>query len=145
MSISRILRKARGQYARAYLYTETDDNDATYFLLYQLRVLCRAIDDLKEYLHRKARELHDIERRVYRASLDGLNTRQLALIRHALTSQYTRYTVASHQRSHGISYETARSDLLRLVQLGLLRQSKQGKAFVFHPTEDIHQRIPTAR
>jgi Fic family protein len=145
VSISRILRKARGQYARAYLYTETDDNDATYFLLYQLRVLCRAIDDLKEYLHRKARQLHDIERRVYRASLDGLNTRQLALVRHALTSQYTRYTVASHQRSHGISYETARSDLLRLVQLGLLRQSKQGKAFVFHPTEDIHQRIPTAR
>jgi len=33
VSISRILRRARGQYARAYLYTETDDNDVTYFLL----------------------------------------------------------------------------------------------------------------
>ncbi|MCA2983648.1 Fic family protein [Gemmatimonas sp.] len=145
VSISRILKKARGQYARAYLYTETDDNDATYFLLYQLRVLCRAIDDLEEYLHRKARQLHDIERLVHRASLDGLNPRQLALVRHALTSEFARYTVASHQRSHGTSYETARSDLLRLVQLGLLRQSKQGKAFVFHPAADIHQRIPSDR
>ena len=145
VSISRILKLARGQYARAYLYTETDDNDATYFLLYQLRVLCRAIDDLKGYLQRKARQLHDIERLVHRASLDGLNTRQLALVRHALTSEFARYTVASHQRSHGTSYETARSDLLHLVQLGVLTQSKQGKAFVFHPAHDIHQRIPGTR
>ncbi len=45
VSISRILKKARAQYGRAYLYSETDDNDATYFLLYQMRVLLRGIDD----------------------------------------------------------------------------------------------------
>lgn len=32
VSISRILKKARAQYARAFLYTETDENDTTYFL-----------------------------------------------------------------------------------------------------------------
>ena len=45
VSISRILRKARSAHSRSYLYTETDENDATYFLLHQLRVLCRAIED----------------------------------------------------------------------------------------------------
>ena len=53
VSISRILRKARGQYARAYLYSETDDNDVSYFILYQMRVLLRAIQDLHEYLHER--------------------------------------------------------------------------------------------
>ena len=39
ISISRILRKARSTYARSFLYTETDDNDATYFIVDQLAVL----------------------------------------------------------------------------------------------------------
>ena len=55
ISISRILKKARGQYARAFLYTESDDNDLTYFLLYQLGVIRRAIQDLHESTSRGSR------------------------------------------------------------------------------------------
>ena len=39
VSISRILRKAPARYVRSFLYTETDDNDLTYFVLHQLDVL----------------------------------------------------------------------------------------------------------
>ena len=67
VSISRILKKARGQYARSYLYTETDENDLTYFILYQMRVLLRAVDELHEYLARKAAELDEAEEIVRRA------------------------------------------------------------------------------
>ena len=35
LSISRLLRKAPAAYARAFLHTETDENDLTYFVLYQ--------------------------------------------------------------------------------------------------------------
>src|SRR5678816_1716754 len=46
ISISRVLRKAPGKYSRAYLYTETDDNDVTYFILHQLGVVIEAIREL---------------------------------------------------------------------------------------------------
>ncbi|MGQ0713826.1 MAG: Fic family protein [Gemmatimonadaceae bacterium] len=143
VSISRILKKARGQYARSYLYTESDDNDATYFILHQLRVLLRAIDELHQYLARKAAEIHEAEELIRRASAihDELNPRQLALINHALKHPDARYTVDSHRRSHGVSYETARSDLLTLAENELLNQRKSGRAFIFTPSTRLGARL----
>ena len=143
VSISRILRKARGQYARAYLYSETDDNDVTYFILYQMRVLLRGIEDLHAFLARKADEMHEAEELVRRRLAAGaeLNHRQLALINHALRQKSGRYTVESHRISHGVSYETARSDLLKLVREGLLAQRKVGKVHVFAPVANMRARL----
>ncbi len=143
VSISRILKKARAQYARSYLYTESDENDTTYFLLYQLKVLLTAIEDLHLYLARKAKEIHDAEELVRRASAvhGTLNPRQLALVNHALKNPDARYTVESHQTSHNVSYETARSDLVKLAKDGLLQQQKAGRAFVFVPETDLRQKL----
>jgi Fic family protein len=48
VSISRLLRQAPAQYARAYRHTETDDNDTTYFIVHQLEVIQQAIAALHE-------------------------------------------------------------------------------------------------
>lgn len=147
VSISRILRKARAQYARAFLYCETDDNDLTYFILYQLRVLTRAIHDLHDYLARKAKELRDAERLLKASTTlqNDLNARQLALVNHTLKHTDTRYTIESHRTSHGSSYETARSDLLALVRRGILEQHKRGRAFYFLVPADLHKRLGVAK
>jgi hypothetical protein len=50
------------QYARAYLYTETDDNDLTHFIDHQLNVICEAIKALHKYLAEKTREIADTRR-----------------------------------------------------------------------------------
>ena len=50
LPISRILQQAPAQYGRAFLETETDEGDTTYFLIHQLQVIERAIDDLHVYL-----------------------------------------------------------------------------------------------
>ncbi|MHB1298028.1 MAG: Fic family protein, partial [Gemmatimonadaceae bacterium] len=143
VSISRILRKARGSYSRAYLYSESDDNDATYFLLYQLRVLCRAIDELHEFLRRKSAELAQTAELVRRArAIKGeLNPRQLALIHHALEHPDASYTFESHRRSHGVTYETARTDLLKLAARKLLAKSKAGRLMRFRPGSDLRERL----
>lgn len=143
VSISRILKKARGQYARAYLYTETDEYDATYFILYQLRVLLRAIQDLHDYLARKSTELHQAEALVRRASAEHaeLNQRQLALINHALRTPTARYTITSHRRSHGVTYETARTDLMKLADEGLLERRRAGRSFVYVPRDDLREQL----
>jgi Fic family protein len=143
LSISRILRKARSDYARAFLYTETDENDATYFILHQLRVVRMAIDDLHEYLKLKAVELRQTAKllgatgRLHRI----LNYRQLALLNHALKNAGAHYTIESHRRSHQISYATARSDLLRLERLGFLDRMDVGKAFNFVSPANLKSRI----
>ena len=141
LSISRLLCKAPARYARAYLYTETDDNDLTYFLLHQLDTLSQAIADLEKWLKRKSRELREIEQRMH--SMDGVNHRQRALLAHALRNANAVYTIQSHRRSHNIAYATARSDLLELVKKGLLVHGKQGRAMRFHPAPELERILET--
>ncbi|HZJ47749.1 MAG TPA: Fic family protein, partial [Acidimicrobiia bacterium] len=82
ISISRLLTRAPVQYGRSFLYTETDAADFTYFLLHQLDIVCRAIDDLMSYLDRRIKEVRSVE--VALRGADGLNHRQLALLTHAI-------------------------------------------------------------
>jgi Fic family protein len=64
-------------------------------------------------------------------ALDLFNHRQVEIIRHALKHPGHRYTFASHQKSHDIVYQTARTDLLDLSERGVLEKRKKGKQMVF--------------
>jgi Fic family protein len=142
-SISRILKKAPTKYSRAFLYTESDDNDLTYFILNQLRVLLRAIADLHKYLKRKAAELHEVQDMLKRSRLVSMmfNHRQLALINHALKKPFHAYSFQSHGHSHKVSYQTARTDLLELQQYGILDTMKVGRTYNFISPGDLRQRL----
>jgi len=142
-SISHILRKAPARYMRAYLYTETDQNDTTYFLLHQLSTIRKAIAALHEYLARKTSEQKETERLLAGSPKlrTRFNHRQVALLTHALKNQGEGYRVDAHQRSHNVVYQTARSDLLDLQSLGLLERQKQGNAHVFFAPDDLRDRL----
>ena len=146
LSISRLIKEAPAQYARAYLYSETDDNDTTYFILHQLKVIEQAIDRLHEYLARKMGEQRKADQLLRSAPqlADNLNHRQVALLGHAMRNPGHGYTVESHKRSHQITTQTARTDLIKLAQLGLLEQRKRGRAFVFYAPADLTERIEAA-
>lgn len=143
VSISSILKKAQGQYVRAYLYTESDGADMSYFIAHQLDVVMQAVNSLRAYLSRKGRERKQAENLLRPASKLGarLNHRQRALLLDALKQLDNSYTIAGHQTSHRVTYATARSDLLGLERLKLLTRYQQGKAFVFHPVSDLAQRL----
>ncbi|MDO9449724.1 MAG: Fic family protein [Rugosibacter sp.] len=142
-SISHILRKSPVRYMRAYLHTETDQNDTTYFLLHQLSTIRRAIVALHEYLARKAGEQRDTEKLLAGSSKlrTRFNHRQVALLTHALRNTGEGYRVDAHQRSHNVVYQTARNDLLDLHSLGLLEKARQGNAYVFFAPEDLRERL----
>jgi Fic family protein len=143
LSISHFLRKAPAQYVRAYLHTETDSGDTTYFLLHQLDVIRRAIQELHAYLKRTAAEQRSTERLLSASPRlrNRLNHRQLALLTGALKHPGEQYRVEGHQRTHNVAYQTARTDLLTLGELGLLIWEKVGKAFVFTAPADLSDRI----
>lgn len=140
ISISSILVKASSQYARAFLFTETDDNDLNYFILHQADVIRRAIEALHAYVNRKRRETKAAETRL--RVLRQLNHRQQALVTHALRHPDQEYTIVSHRMCHGVVYATARADLLDLRDLGLLTiKDTRGKAMVFEPANGMLKRL----
>lgn len=143
VSISRILKGAPAQYTRSYLYTETDDNDVTYFIIHQLEVIRRAIEELLEYLKRKADEIRDIQALVRKSTRlqSQLNHRQIAVLNRAAKSSDAIFTIESHRGAHNVTYDTARTDLLKLEDLGLLNKSKSGRAFIFTATRDLQQKL----
>jgi Fic family protein len=139
ISISNILRKAPAKYARSFLYTETDDNDLTYFIIAQTKVIRRAIDDLHAYIDRKTAEVREIESHI--RALELFNHRQVELIRHALKHPFQQYSIASHQKSQQVVYQTARTDLLDLRKRGIFDWKKRGRQMVFVAPGDLVQRL----
>lgn len=147
ISISRVIKKAPAQYMNAYLHTETDDNDATYFIIHQLDVIKQAIKDLHQYLADKSQDLRDAQKTLAASPLQGaLNYRQLAVLRHALKHSGAEYTIQAHKHSHGVTYQTARTDLLKLSDVfHILNKYKFGKKDVFIVPPDIKERIDNYR
>ncbi|MEI8334820.1 MAG: Fic family protein [Chloroflexota bacterium] len=141
VSISRLLLKAPSQYGLSFLYAETDGFDATYFLLYQLGILKRAIEELLAYLVRKMAEVRETEALLRRTDL---NHRQVALLTHALRHRDAVYTVHSHGESHRVTRQSARADLLDLERRGLLDRRVIGRRFEFIPVPDLRERLHAA-
>lgn len=139
LSVSSILRKAPVRYAMSYLKTETDENDVTYFVIYQLQVIEKAIESLHEYLGRKVLEAREIEQLLHGSR--HLNPRQLVVIRDALRDPSESFTISEQAGRHRVTYQSARQDLLDLESLGLLGKEKVGKKFVFRPVQDLSQRL----
>lgn len=138
VTISRLLVRAPAQYSRAFLFTETDEFDATYFILHQLQVIRRAVEELMIYLRRKMAETRETIRLLRRADL---NQRQIALLTHALRHSDAVYTIQSHATSHRVVRQSARTDLLDLVARGFLEQHLVGRKFVFRPVPDLARRL----
>ena len=142
-SISSVLAGAPAQYARSFLYTETDDNDLTYFIVHQLEVMLRAMANVESYLAAKAEQVRQVEETLKRST--DLNQRQLALLAHALRHPNAEYTIRSHMTSHSIAYATARADLFRLADLGLLERRRVGRrSYLFFPPTDLDGRTRMA-
>lgn len=139
VSISQIILKAPAKYGRAFLYTETDDNDLSYFVIHQLDVIQRAVRGLHSYIRKKTAALHALESKL--RGITELNHRQQTLIGHALRHPHQRYTFKSHQMSHNVVYQTARTDLLDLEQRGLLRSRKVGRTWTFTPAPELEGRL----
>ena len=139
LSISSILRKAPSQYVESYLHVETDSNDMTYFIIYQLGVIERAIQSLRDYLARKTVEIRNVE-----ALLRGnvpLNHRQTVAVSDALRDTQQSFTIKAHAQFHQVTIQSARTDLLGLEELELFDKRRIGKRFVFTPAAGLAERL----
>ncbi|MBN2685758.1 MAG: Fic family protein [Pontiellaceae bacterium] len=143
ISISSIIKKAPAKYGRAYLHTETDENDLTYFIIYHLDVIQKAIKELHAYIAEKTKSVQLTESLLRKSSIK-LNHRQVSLLSHALRNPDAEYTIKAYQNTNDVVYETARADLQYLEENELLIKKQVGRTFSYFPAERIDQKLKSA-
>lgn len=135
ISISNILLKSPKKYYLAFLHTETDQNDLTYFIIHQLEVIRSALQELSDYIEERTQRVQSLEHRL--EGMRHLNPRQQSLISYALRHPKSSLTIEAHRIKHNVSYQTARTDLFALADKNLLEYVKVGKRYRFYPKPDL--------
>ena len=142
MSVSRIILGSKAQYSRAYQHTEKDNNDLTYFILYNLKCIENSLNELKKYIERKNREKKNILTLLRNTDY---NDRQIELIQEILNNKKTVFSVLEVETKFGVSNQTARTDLNYLVSKGILETRKNGNKIQFLLTEGGEKKIIGAK
>lgn len=119
MSISRVIMKTKVQYEKAYLYTEIDDMDVTYFIHYQVKVLLKAFEDLKVYVAKKKKEQSKLSKYL---KFEGINERQAIILQKIEEDNNRFFTVKEIENTFNITNQTARTDIEELVKLNFLKK-----------------------
>lgn len=139
LSISRIIRGSKKAYEKAFLYSETDNNDIGYFINYNLNVLYKAFDALSKYILRKRNEKRKAEKLMHLGDISAresiilnmyVENPDLVLVSTDLTSRF------------GVSPNTAKSDLKDLTQKEYLKEiNLNGRTKGYIRSEKFFDRI----
>ncbi len=129
LSISKLLKEAPIQYGMAYLYSEIDENDLTYFLYYQADIILRAMDELFDYLNAKSREFEEVLTLLEDSNIgEKLNFIQKDIVKKAMKNPGRIFTVKEITNDYDISLNTARKYLKALSSLKILAPLKEGRS-----------------
>ena len=130
LSISRLIIRSKNQYEKAFLYTENDENDLTYFLMYNLKTMELSYNALEKYIQRK------IEEKKYVSNfqrIPSVNERQAQILKWFYDEPNLLLTVKEVEIRLRVSNQTARTDLLQLVEANYIETiqiNKKKQAFV---------------
>jgi len=135
LPLSRVIKNSPAQYRDAYVYSEQDDNDLTYFIDYNVRKIMQAKREFETYVERKESEnskMAHLARAKY-----NLNNRQIQLLRYLYKNPEATSTIRTHAQVNDVSRMTARKDLEGLEALGLLVSEKIGRERPFSATPKV--------
>lgn len=138
-AISELIRKGYARYPQAFLDSELDEGDLTYFVLYHLDIIEQSLDRLAERLRHEQAKIQ--RSRAFLRVAKNINLRQRLLLEHALRHPLTHYTVKSHANSNGIVLATSRADLDELVRLRLMVTTKKGKQVLYLAAPGLDARL----
>jgi Fic family protein len=134
LSFSSLLLKSRAQYEKAYLYSEQDDHDLTYFINYNVLKIQASIEHFLNYLQKNE------EKRAKKEDLAvrfGLNQRQIELLEHFIEHPEDKTTPTIHKNIYRTSKLTAIKDLKILGEKGFLLVKKVGRNKYYYPSPNL--------
>ena len=129
LPVSRIILKSRKNYGLAYLYTEYDENDLTYFLQYNISCIVQALDDLLKFLESKQTEQNATKAIIRK--IEGINQRQADILREMMEHSDEYYSIRKIMQMYDVVYQTARTDLLDLENRKFVTRQQRGREFLF--------------
>jgi Fic family protein len=135
LSISRVILKTKTQYEKAYIYSEIDEMDVSYFIHYQVKVLTQAFEDLKNYNAKKKKEENKLSKYL---KLENINERQAQILYWIEEDNNRFFTVKEIETIFKITNQTARTDIEYLVEKRFLKKIKvNNKSFNYWKGEDF--------
>lgn len=135
LSISRVILKTKTQYEKAYIYSEIDEMDVSYFIHYQVKVLTQAFEDLKSYIAKKKKEENKLSKYL---KLENINERQAQILYWIEEDNNRFFTVKEIETIFKITNQTARTDIEYLVGKRFLKKIKvNNKSFNYWKGEDF--------
>ena len=144
VSISKLIQEKRGAYDTAFIYTETDDFDLTYFIYNQVDVIVKAIAALESHINKKKQELANFIEWIDRSSIaQKLKRGHLEILKDAVKHPGKEFTAQQIADNVGISLNTARSYLKKLVEVDLLVLSskKKNRAICYIAPADLREKL----
>ena len=135
LPLSAYIKRSKKAYTMAYVYTEQDEADLTYFLSYQFKKIREASAGFQEYLARLRKSNIEMARGA-RIKLN-LNERQIQLVRYLSGNKDYYTSIKTHTSVHAISRVTAISDLKKLREKGYLIKKRVGRNTYYYGTEKI--------
>lgn len=119
LSISRVIAKSKKAYEKAYLYVECDGMDLGYFITYNLKVLEQSFKQLQDYIKKKQKEKQSANAFL---KLGNINERQAQILRIFAENPKEVLTIKDLQVKFLISPTTAKTDIIGLLDRGLLSE-----------------------
>ncbi len=135
MPISVVIKNAPKQYAMAYIYSEQDDLDLTYFYDFHIKKILQALEEFKSYIDLKANENNKLDKLVG-VEFD-INERQKQLLHHLISDNSSNVTISSHRGLYNITRQTAAKDLKELENKGYIEARRDGKFVRYYPSEKL--------
>ena len=129
MSVSRRIVRSRKEYDLAYLYTEYDEMDLTYFIKYNIKCIDESLTELMNYIKIKQKEQEETKRIIHKNP--DINLRQAMILEEFMKNPNKIFSIKEISETYQIVYQTARTDLLLLASKGFINKNLSGNAFVF--------------
>jgi len=137
LPISKIIKLSPMQYEMAYVYSEQDDNDLTYFVDYNIKKIKLAIKNFIEYLERQAKG--NVKMKKKSETKYKLNDRQIYLLQYLYGAPDERTTLKMHMNVYQVAKMTASKDLKELAKKGFLKPLKKGRNIYYYGTDKVRE------
>lgn len=118
LSISKIIQGSKIQYEKAYLYTENDEMDLSYFITYHIDVMHKAFEALKKYIEEKQKDNILVAQFL---KIENINERQAQVLKILYDEPEVVFSVKEIANRFAVTNYTARVDMLGLVEKGYMQ------------------------
>jgi len=129
MAVSKRILRSRVKYDLAYLYTEYDEMDLTYFIKYNIEAIENSLNDMIKYIRHQQKEQEKTKKIITKNP--DLSLRQALILEEFMKNDTKGFTIKEIMETYGISYQTARTDLLLLSKKNFITKKIAGKTFVY--------------